>query len=294
MPELSIIIVNYNTREPLRRCLESILATRGELDVEVIVVDNGSRDDSAAMVREHFPAGGPLPVAVIEPGYNTWFTGGNNRGLEAAVGEHVLILNPDTVVQPGALQALLAYQRDHPAVGAVTARQQFPAGGDIPVCSRAPRYPDLLLGYTVLGMLLAPWRERRRAAMWYAGWDRRSSRPVEVIPDSCLLAPLVLLRRLHGFDEAFKLYFTEDDICRRIGAAGYQVHFVADALILHEEHASVSQVQRLASRVYFDDLIVYARKYYGGPAALLLRALVAPTRWGMDLAQRRRGERKAL
>lgn len=289
MPELSIIIVSYNTRDPLRRCLDSIRATRGELDIQTIVVDNASQDGSADMVREGFPE-----VTLIEPGANTWFTGGNNLGLAAASGEHALILNPDTVILPGALQTMLAYLRAHPEVGAVTCRQQFPTGAVIPTCSRVPRYPDLLLGYTWLGTLLAPWRGRRRARMWYEGWDRRSTRPVEVIPDSCLLAPLALLRQIGGFDEAFRLYFTEDDISRRIAAAGYALHFVGEAAILHEEHASVRQVQRLASQVYFDDLLVYARKYSGGPAAALLRVLILPTRWGMDLVQRLRGERKRL
>jgi len=289
MPDLSILIVSYNTREPLRRCLESIRAARGDLDVEVIVVDNGSRDGSAAMVREVMPE-----AALIEPGWNTWFTGGNNLALKAAHGDYALILNPDTVIQPGALQTMIAYLKAHPEVGAIACRQRFPGGATIPNGSRAPRTPDLLLGYTFLGTLLAPWRDRRRAIMWYTGWDRTTTRPVEVIPDSSLMAARALLNDLAGFDETFKLYFTEDDICRRILATGRQIHFVAEAELEHEEHASTSQAQRLASRVYFDDLIVYARKYSGPLPALLVRALVAPTRWAMDVAQRLRGERTRL
>ena len=290
MPELSIVIVNYNTREPLRRCLASIQAERGALDVETIVVDNGSQDGSADMVRAEFP-----DVKLIAPGRNTWFTGGNNLGLEAASGEYTLILNPDTRIQAGTLQTMLDYARTHPQVGIVTCRQQFPTGETIPNCSRAPRYLDLLLGYTLLGVLLSPWRNRRRARMWYADWDRRSTRAVEVAPGSCLLGATALLRAFGGLDAAaFKLYFAEDDLCRRMVAAGHEVHFVAEAAIWHEEHASVKQVQRLASQIYFDDLIAYARKHSGNGAAALLRALVIPTRLGMDLAQRLRGERRAL
>jgi GT2 family glycosyltransferase len=286
---LSIVIVNYNTREPLRRCLRSIAAERGDLPVQVIVVDNASRDGSAEMVHAEMPE-----ALVIEPGRNTWFTGGNNLGVAAATGEYTLILNPDTLIQPGMLTTLVGYLRDNPRVGAVCPRMHFPDGRRQSICSRAPEYVDLLLGYTLLGALLAPWRDRRRAHMWYAGWERDSTRPVDVIPDSCSMSPTTLLRQVGVFDEAFRLYFTEDDLCRRIAAAGYEVHFVAEALVLHEEHASVSQVQRLASQVYFDDLIVYCRKYFGGGRAALLRALVAPTRRAMDLKQRLRGEQKAL
>lgn len=288
MPDLSIVIVNYNTREPLRRCLKSIEAQQGALDVEVIVVDNGSKDGSIDMLRSAAPH-----VRLIDPGRNTWFTGGNNLGMRAAAGDYILILNPDTQIQPGMLQTLIAYLKAHPEVGAATCRMEYPGGGLQATCSRIPRYLDLLLGYTFVGVLLSPWRSRR-AQMWYSGWQRDSTRPVEVIPDSCLMAPRALLEKLRGYDERMKLYFTEDDICRRILQEGRQIHFVAGATLLHEEHASTSQVQRLASQVYFDDLLVYTRKYCGWPLMLLLQALIIPTRWAMDSVQRWRGERKAV
>jgi len=289
MPELSIIIVNYNTREPLRRCLESIIAQRGALDLEVVVVDNASKDDSAAMVRQVMPE-----ARLIEPGHNTWFTGGNNLGIQQAAGEYVLILNPDTVFQPNTLQTMLAYIRAHPRVGAITCQMRFPDGRVQDTGSRIPAYVDLLLGYTFLGVLLKPWRDSRRRHMWFDGWNRDSTRPVEVIPDSNYLAPLALVRQLGAFDESLKLYFTEDDICRRTLDAGYEIHFIAEAVLTHEEHASTSQVQRLASQVYFQDLVQFSRKYYGAGRTWLLRALMWPTRQAMDLAQRLRGERKSF
>jgi N-acetylglucosaminyl-diphospho-decaprenol L-rhamnosyltransferase len=289
MPDLSVVIVNYNTCEPLRRCLQSIGVHRGAVDVEVIVVDNASKDDSAAMVRQVMPE-----ARLIEPGHNTWFTGGNNIGLEHASGEYVLILNPDTVFQAGTLPAMLAYLRDHPAVGGLTCQMRFPDGRLQPTCSRLPGYGDLLLGYTFLGLLLTPLRRRRRREMFFSEWDRQSTRRVEVAPDSNLMVPTGLMRQIGCFDENLKLYFTEDDLCCRILNVGYEVHFVAEAVLLHEESASVSQVQRLASQVYFDDLLAFSRKYFGGARTALLRVLMWPTRQAMDWAQRRRGERKAV
>lgn len=286
---LSIIIVNYNTREPLRRTLDSIQRESGDLRVETIVVDNASKDGSAAMVRESFPN-----VIVIEPGRNTWFTGGNNLGFAKSTGEYTLILNPDTVIQPGTLQTMIAYLRSHPKVGAITPQMRGLDRSLQRTGSRIPRFLDLLLGYTFLGTLLSFWRARRRTEMWYEGWDRDTTRPVEVIPDSCMMSPRNLLARLNLFDETLRLYFTEDDICKRINDAGYEVHFVAEALILHEEHASTRLVQRLASQVYFDDLIIFTRKWYGSAAALALRLLIVPTRLMMDTVQRLRGERQGL
>ncbi len=287
--QLSIVIVNYNTRAALSRCLASIQKESGGLGVETIVVDNGSRDGSPDMVRQQMPA-----AVLIEPGRNTWFTGGNNLGIKAATGEYVLILNPDTVVQPGMLQTMLAYLRQHPVVGAVTCQMRGLGGNIQSICSKVPAYPDLLLGYTFLGPLLFPIKNRRQARMWYTGWNRQSTRAVEVIPDSCLMAPIALIRAIGMFDERLKLYFTEDDICERILASGHQVHFVSDAVVQHEEHASTRQVQRTASQVYFDDVLAFTRKWYGTLAVVLLQALIAPTRQAMDLAQRLRGERKLL
>lgn len=286
MTELSIVIVTYNTKEPLRRCLQSINVQRADLDLEVIVVDNYGKDGTGDMVRDEMPS-----ATFIDPGKNTWFTGGNNLGVSKAIGDYVLILNPDTVIQPGTLQHMLASLRDNPNVGALTCRMVGLDGSLQYTCSRVPRYVDLLLGYTFLGVLLSGWRERRRAAMWYRGWERDSDKPVEVIPDSNMMSPRDLLNRIDTFDESLKLYFTEDDICKRILDAGYEVHFTAGATLLHEEHASTRLVQRTASQVYFDDLIVFCRKWYGGVAAAFLQALVIPTRAAMDTVQRLRGER---
>lgn len=287
--DLSIIIVNYNTREPLRRALMSIEREQGDLSVETIVVDNNSKDDSAAMVRECFPH-----VVIIEPGRNTWFSGGNNLGFAQARGDYVLILNPDTIIQPGLLQALVTYLRDHPFVGAVTPQMRGLDHRVQRTCSQVPRFLDLLLGYTFWGVLFEGWRAHCRERMWYQGWERNTTKAVQVVPDSCMMSPRDLLQRLRLFDESLRLYFTEDDICRRISDAGYELHFVSEAVVLHEEHASTRLVQRLASQVYFDDLLVFTKKWYGRAAALALWLLIIPTRIGMDAAQRLRGEKGTL
>lgn len=288
MPEVSIVIVNYNTREPLRRCLESIRAQRGTLDVEVIVVDNGSRDGSPDMIRAVMPE-----AILIEPGRNTWFSGGNNIGIFRAVGSYTWILNADTVLQAGTLQIMLSYLKAHPRLSAVTCQMRFPDGRVQRTTSRIPRYIDLLFSYTVIGLLLKPWRHRRQAAMWFDGWERDSTRAVEIAPGSNILARTALLQQIGGFDETLKLYYTEDDLCRRLLAEG-EIHFVAEALLIHEERASVKQVRRLASQIYFEDMLRYTAKYDRAARAALLRALLWPTRQAMDLAQRLRGHRQSL
>lgn len=276
--KLTTVICNYNTRDALARALESLLATQGDLAAEIIVVDNASRDGSAEMVRQRFPA-----VNVIESGANRWFSGGNNLGLRAARGEYALILNADTVIPPGALATLAAYLDEHPAVGAVTPRMTFADGALQRTCSRFPGYADALLSYTFLGVLFPCWRARRRRAMWYESWQRDSTRAIEVAPGSCLMARRAILARIGYFDERLRLFFTDDDLCRQIIGAGAAIHFVAGATIVHDEHASLSQVPRLTQRVYWADLLTYTRKYHGRAAAWLLAALLLPTRAALAL-----------
>lgn len=291
MPDLSVVIVNYNTRDFLRACLEALLRERGTLSLEIIVVDNDSRDGSAEMLREQFSD----TVRLIEPGRNTWFSGGNNIGVQAATAATVLLLNADTLVQANTLQTMYAYLHAHDHVGAVTCQQRFPdTKAVIRTCSQQAAYADLLLGYTFLGVLLAGWRDERRKQMWYDTWGRETTRAIGVAPGSCIMAARDLLCSFGIFDEALKLYFTDDDLCRDILATGQAIHFVAEATLLHHEHASTKQVQRLASQIYFDDLLVFCRKHYGQARASLLRLLMLPTRWGMALAQRLRGERATL
>jgi GT2 family glycosyltransferase len=279
--KLTTVICNYNTREKVARALHSLLDTTGDLTHEIIVVDNASKDGSAEMIRERFPG-----VSLIESGANLWFTGGNNLGIRAAQGEYVYILNPDTIIQPRALQTMVVYLDAHPQVGAVTSHMIFDDGRVQSTCSQFATYVDLLLGYTFLGLLLKPWRDQRRRVMWYDGWDRTSDHTVQVAPDSNLMVRRTILEQIKGFDETLKLYFTEDDICGRIIQTGHEIHYVSGATIVHDEHASVSQVQRLATQVYFSDLIIYTRKYFGGVRAHLLQMLIWPTRTAMHLKAR--------
>jgi hypothetical protein len=241
------------------------------------------------MVKQYAP-----DITLIEPGYNTWFTGGNNIGIQAATGDYIWILNPDTIIQKDTMQTMVNYLRQHPDTGAVTSLMRFPDGRKQPTCSRTPRYLDLLLGYTFVGALLSGWRDKRRRWMFYDDWKRDTVKAVEVAPDSNLMCPRAVLDDIGLLDETFKLYFTEDDICRRIIDSGRPVQFLPDALLLHHEHASVEQVQQLASQIYFDDLLVFSEKYYGTLRAFLLNMLVIPTRYAMQTVQRLRGEKASL
>jgi GT2 family glycosyltransferase len=140
----------------------------------------------------------------------------------------------------------------------------------------------LLLEHTFLRVL--PRRRRLHAAAWYSDWDRLSEREVDVIPGSLMLMRRDVLSKVGGFDERFRLYFAEDDWCYRTRKAGFKTVYAPLGGVIHPESASVRQIQRLARRIYFEDLTAYAEKYFGSRKAQLLRLLCWPTRLGMELA----------
>jgi GT2 family glycosyltransferase len=265
---LSIVIVNYNTREDLRACLTAVYTC--EPRPEIIVVDNGSTDGSAAMVSQQFP-----DVVLLVPGHNLWFTGGNNLGIAVAHGDYVLLLNPDTLPTPTALLKLVAYADLHPEVAGVTAQLRYPDGVIQRTCSRIPSYAYLLWNHTVLGWLMPKRRARLRDEHWYAGWDRDTDRDVEVVPGSCLLARRGSLL----LDESLLLYYPEDDLAQQLKGAKF--HFLADATIIHREKAATRTW--LATEIYFRDMLTYTGKYHGAPARALLWLLSRPVIWGMWL-----------
>jgi GT2 family glycosyltransferase len=279
MPDLSIVIVNYNTCAKLRDCLHSIQAHRGVFDVETIVVDNNSTDGSSDMLRTEFADS----VRLIEPGRNTWFSGGNNIGVQVATSEIVLLLNPDTILQAGLLERMHSYLIAHEAVGAVTCRQQHPDGTWLNTCSMQPQYLDLLLGYTGLGVIFKSVRDKRRRQMWYEGWQRDTDKTIEVAPGSCIMSYRDLLLSFGVFDEAFKLYFTDDDLCRSILACDKEIHFLADVVLLHYEKSGIQGMKDRARAIYFDDMLAFSCKHFGFWRTLFLRLLHIPTRMAMDV-----------
>ena len=271
MPDLSVVIVSYNTRDLLRDCLRSLRESDG-LALEVIVVDNNSSDGSARMTREAFPE-----AILLHQARNSWYCGGNNIGIARASAEYVLLLNPDTQVAPDALRRMRDWLTRHPDYAAVTAQMTYPEGGIQQTCSRIPSYFSLLLSYSALGYLLRRTRKRMLDHLFYADWDRQSDRDVKVTPGSC-----TMMRRAEiWLDGDLLLYFPEVSLAAAHGRLSY---FLAGARITHHEKSSTRSFA--ATRIYYRDLLVYCRKRHGKARAGLLWLLSRPVFWLMCLKQR--------
>ena len=271
MPDLSVVIVSYNTRDLLRNCLLSLRDSVG-LDLEVIVVDNASSDGSADMARAEFPE-----VKLLAQSLNTWYCGGNNIGIEAASADYALLLNPDTEVAPDAPALLHRFLLDNQAYAGATAQLLYPNGEIQRTCAQIPTFKNLLMSYSALGYLLPAHKRALESELTYGDWDRRSDRDVEVIPGSC-----TLMRRADlWLDDDLLLYFPEETLAWRHQKP---MRYLAAARIKHHEKSSTRNW--FATSIFFRDMLVYCRKRHGLMKTLLLWTLSRPVYWLMWLKNR--------
>ncbi len=261
--DLSIVIVNWNVRELLRECLHSIQAQRGDLEMEVIIVDSASSDGSQQMVEEEFPW-----VRLIASDENLGYPRGNNLGITASCGRHVLILNPDTIVLDNALAIMIKYLDDHIDVGVVGPQLLNPDGS---VQSSRRRFPSMATGLFESTWLqtLAPRALLTRYYMLNLPDDEEND--VDWVTGACLMVPRRIIDHVGLFDEGYFMYSEELDWCRRISDAGWRIVYLPTAQIVH--HVGKSSEQAITARhVNFQQAkLRYFRKHHGRLAAGTLR-----------------------
>jgi GT2 family glycosyltransferase len=264
---VSIIIVNWNTRDLLRGCISSVLAEM-QTPHELIVIDNASADGSAGMVAAEFPQ-----VGLIANSDNRGFAAANNQGLAIAKGQYVLLLNSDTIVLDHAIDRMLAWLAARPEVGCVGCQVLEAPGVIQQTCFADPLPMNLAIAEFGL-MRLAPWLPVF-GRPWYRGWDRRSERVVDVVSGMFMLVPRAVLNAVGPLDPAFFVYAEEADWCRRIRKAGYTCVFAPVAQILHLDGGGKSTVQ-IKSRMHVQmqkSHLIYARKHHGAVGYMVVKTL---------------------
>ena len=277
MLDLSIVIVNHNTRQLLLDCLESIYGRAQDIGYEVIVVDNASSDGSAEAVQAQFPE-----VILIVNAVGRYFAGGNNQGIAVAQGRYILALNPDTLVLSDTLAQLVQQMDARLDIGAATTIQYTADKQVLPNGSRQVTYGYLLFQYTFLGKLFPHRLQAYRDWLWYADWDRMSEHEVGVLPGSCIIASREIWAAIGGFHEALLIYFTEDVLSAAVQALGKRtVYLVTDGIIHYEGAATFdSQTRTLTGRylnMYLRSLLTYTALSFGRLAQALLAIMIVPT-----------------
>jgi len=283
--KLSIVIVNWNTRELLVQCLESIYTNPPEGGVEVFVVDNASSDDSAYNAQRKFPQ-----ALITYSQTNLGFAAANNLAVRQSQGDYVLLLNPDTVVAPGALQTLVDFMADRPKAGAAGARLINPDGSLQPSCSPEPTIKrEFLRLFHFVGVRPDGYYEMK-------DWDLTRPRQVDTVLGAFLLIRGTALREIGLLDETFFIYSEEVDLCHRLRKASWEIYWVPLAHVIHFGGQSTRLVASEMFLKLYQAKVQYFRKHHGPLAALvyklilfgagLSRLILAPVAW-IEPAQRR-------
>jgi N-acetylglucosaminyl-diphospho-decaprenol L-rhamnosyltransferase len=285
---LSIIVVSWNTRDLLADCLASVYAQPPTASYEVWVVDNASADGSADMVRERFPQ-----VKLIVNEANVGFAQANNLAIKQCGGKYVLLLNPDTVVLPDALNALVFFLDARPEAAAAGSRLLNPGGSLQTSCYPAPtlwREWWFLLHLDAL-------RDYGRYPMHT--WDTDKPRPVDVLQGASLLLRKSVLDQIGFMDGDYFMYSEEVDLCRRIQRAGWRLYWVPQSQVVHYGGQSTKQMAgEMFLQLYLGKL-KYFRKHNGRSAghiykiillkAALIRLALTPLLFFKPSEERQRG-----
>jgi hypothetical protein len=272
--DLTVVIVNWNVRDLLRCCLQSIEAEAsqavGGFALEIVVVDNASTDGSVEMVRAEFPH-----VRLIANDKNRGFTVANNQGLALGQGRYLLLLNPDTEVTGGALATMVRSMDGHPEIGALGPQLRYPDGSLQSSRRRFPTFATALVESTVVQEW---WGDNRVLRRYYmADTPDDAIQSVDWLVGACLLVRRQAYEQVGGLDEDFFMYSEEMDWCRRIKDAGWLVVYLPTATVVHHEGRSSEQVIP-ARHIHFQSSKVrYFRKHHGSFQAEVLRWFLLST-----------------
>lgn len=234
--DVSVIIVNWNTRNILRDCLHSVYEQTQGIDFEVIVIDNASSDGSAQMVKQEFPQ-----VNLIENTENKGFAAANNQGMRIAQGRYFLLLNSDTVVLDGAIPKTIIFADQRPQAAVVGCKVLNPDRTLQPTCFMFPSQMNLFLAATYLYKLFPKSRFFGRERMSW--WDRSDVRQVDVVTGCFMLVRREAIEQVGMMDEDYFMYAEETDWCFRFKKAGWANLFYPDVQIIHLGGQSSKQVR---------------------------------------------------
>ncbi len=254
--DLSIIIVNWNAGDYLPGCFDAVDRNTPGIEAEVFLVDNNSADGSLEWARRARPE-----ITIIENSENLGFAKASNIAIRRSVGRAVMLLNPDTILKPGAIEALLSLLRDDSSAGIVGPRIEYPDGTLYPQCKRA--VPDIRDAFFYLFRMIG----LRRAISGKRGYsldhlDPGKTHEVGAISGSCMMIRRQVLDDTGLLDEDFFLYGEDLDLCLRAGKQGWKVYYCPEATMVHY-HGESSRKRRYSSTLdFYHAMRTFYRKHY--------------------------------
>ena len=268
MLDLSIVIVNYNVKEFLSQCLDSIYQSKTDYGFEVIVVDNQSSDSGEAEILSQFPK-----VRWINNEENLGFGKANNVGFQAAQGTYTLILNPDTVLRSDTLEKSIDYLKSHPEVGGLGIQGIDGSGRFLPESKRA--LPTPLVALWKISGLSALFPTSKTFAKYHLGHlSKDENHEVDILVGCYMMVPTKLLLEVGGFDPRYFMYGEDIDLSYELKKTGKKNIYFSESKIIHYKGESTKRGSLNYVRMFYQAMILFAQKQFSGGAAWAYKSLI--------------------
>ncbi len=264
--EITIIIVNWNTRDMLKSCLYSVKKSSYANQFEIIVVDNASRDGSREMIKSLFPG-----VQIINSGRNIGFAAANNLAIRRSNTQFILFLNPDTVVFQNSISKMVDFLKVNLKVGAVGCKMMYESGEVQPLGLQW--FPSPLT--ELLSFCLVSTKTINIFKKYLPYKDPNSSGYVKKLYGGCLMVRREILEKVGYFDERFFMYGEDVDLCNRIIQDGWKLFYLCEAEIIHHCGGSSSKTSSMfLTQMKCESVSKLMHKYYGKKGKLLYKLVV--------------------
>jgi GT2 family glycosyltransferase len=266
--ELSIIIVNYNVKHFLEQCLHAALKAASGIDAEIFVVDNNSVDGSAQLIREKFSE-----IHFIENRENVGFSRANNQAIRQAAGKYILLLNPDTVVEEDTFTKVIAFMDEHREAGGLGVKMIDGKGNFLPESKRGLPTPWVAF-YKMFGISRLFPKSRKFGKYHLSYLDENEVHEVDVLAGAFMLLRKETLDKVGLLDETFFMYGEDIDLSYRITQGGYKNFYFPGTTIIHYKGESTKKGSLNYVKVFYNAMIIFARKHFSGGGATLLSLLI--------------------
>lgn len=265
---VSAVIVSYNSQEHITECINSLKKQKFPGKLEIIVIDNNSRDESQKLLSKI------SGIKCFPKKVNLGFSAANNIGLKASRGEYILFINPDTKILGGAIKELLDTFKQYTDIGIVGCKMYWnDSKFQQRCCSTFPTPLTCIFELTILGKIWINNPILRKH--WFTDWDRKTFKYIDVIHGGAFMARRQAVEKVGGFDSNYFLYFEESDLCRKIKNAGYLTALNPKAEVIHYSGQSSKSEDKNKILAFFKfSRRYYLRKYYGRLAMLSVETLI--------------------
>ncbi len=265
--DLTIGILSYNTSELLRNCIKSIIKYTKNIKYEIVIVDNASRDGSAAMIKEEFPQ-----IKLIKNKRNVYFAKGYNQIIPKAKGKYFIMLNSDTRLEDNAFKKIITFMESN-NIYACEGLEVRPSGKYISTGSRFRSVKSDFYELSLVGRLLRKEEYLRKIRM--KSYNRKKNFEVDVGCNAFFCITTELLKEVGSYDERYILYYTEDDLSHRIKKKGFRIFHCGESQVIHEDAKSTMKLGWKRVEIFYKDMFTYHTEYSSFLQATFLYLLLS-------------------